>query len=310
MEKRYALLIDAENTEIKYLDSIISESKKYGSVTYKRMYGDFTSQSMRDWNKKAAEYAIIQIQQPHYSKFKNSADIMLVIDAMDILYNDNVEGFCLVSRDSDFSRLVSRLCESGKEVIGMGSSNASASLIAACTEYKRIDMIFAGEGENGSDQQENREEDSSVTSLDKIRESISEVVMLRDNKANLGEVKNTLLRLYPDFDERNYNFSSFRKLIESLNGFVITQELNTLIVSMADQYSEEEIKNAIIEIVSGKPMRLSSLSTRIRGQFKNFSCREYGYNQFKKFVSSIDGVRVDDDGMVSFMSAVIKNKRF
>ena len=143
MEKRYALLIDAENADIKYLDNILDEIKNYGNVTYKRMYGDFTSSNMKEWNEKALQYAIVPIQQPHYTKSKNAADIMLVIDAMDILYNKNVDGFCIVSNDSDYTRLVNRLCEAGMEVIGMGSGQASKTLKAACTEFKNLEKIFS-----------------------------------------------------------------------------------------------------------------------------------------------------------------------
>ena len=119
-EKRLALLIDAENASSKYIDAIISELKKYGVITYQRMYGDFTSSNLSDWHKKALKYAIVPIQQPRYSSGKNASDIMLVIDAMDILYQDKTDGFCIVTSDSDFTRLVNRLREEGMFVIGMG----------------------------------------------------------------------------------------------------------------------------------------------------------------------------------------------
>ncbi len=133
-ERKYALLIDAENTSPKYVDVIISELKKYGIITYQRMYGDFINPDLASWNKKALKYAIVPIQQSRYSTAKNAADIMLVIDAMDILYQDKIDGFCIVTSDSDFTRLVSRLREEGKSVIGMGKSDASKTFIAACDE--------------------------------------------------------------------------------------------------------------------------------------------------------------------------------
>ena len=98
-EKRLALLIDAENASSNYIDAIISELKKYGVITYQRMYGDFTSSNLSDWHKKALKYAIVPIQQPRYSSGKNASDIMLVIDAMDILYQDKTDGFCIVTSD-------------------------------------------------------------------------------------------------------------------------------------------------------------------------------------------------------------------
>ena len=140
-EKRLALLIDAENASSKYIDAIISELKKYGVITYQRMYGDFTSPNLADWHKKALKHAIVPIQQPRYSSGKNASDIMLVIDAMDILYQDKTDGFCIVTSDSDFTRLVNRLREEGMFVIGMGKSDASKTFIAACNEYKFLDKI-------------------------------------------------------------------------------------------------------------------------------------------------------------------------
>src|SRR5574344_2053907 len=119
-EKKMALLIDAENTSAKYIDVILNELKEYGIITYQRMYGDFSRPEIAEWNKKALEYAIVPIQQPRYSSAKNAADIMLVIDAMDVLYTANVDGSCIVTSDSDFTRLVNRLRENGMFIIGMG----------------------------------------------------------------------------------------------------------------------------------------------------------------------------------------------
>lgn len=308
MEKKYALLIDAENADIKYLTDILNELKTYGNVTYKRMYGDFTSSTMKEWNRRALEYAIVPIQQPHYSKYKNAADIMLVIDAMDILYNKSVDGFCIVSNDSDYTRLVNRLCEAGYEVIGMGSSNASKTLKAACTEFKNLEKIFSDDldtvdtrptgqkkGRKSSDVYEEDEDKGNITPIEEIRNSVMNLVQ-KDEKAGLGGIKSTLQRQFSDFDERNYGFTTIRKFIESMKDFQVVQEDSTVYVTMKQPDIEElEINQFIRSLLFQKPYEMGELSNKVHEKFDGFDPKHYGYNQFGKFVSNIDGVVVVRD---------------
>ena len=307
MEKKYALLIDAENADIKYLSNILNELKTYGNVTYKRMYGDFTSSSMREWNHKALEYSIVPIQQPHYSKYKNAADIMLVIDAMDILYNKTVDGFCIVSNDSDYTRLVNRLCEAGYEVIGMGSSNASKTLKAACTEFKNLEKIFSdelgvddvkpapkGRGRKSSAEYEEDKTDT-ITPVEEIRHSIMNLVQ-KDEKAGLGGIKSTLQRQFSDFDQRNYGFTTIRKFIESMKDFQIVQEDSSVFVTLRHpDIDESEVDQYIRSLLFQKPYEMGELSNKVHERFEGFDPRHYGYNQFVKFISNIDGVEVVRD---------------
>jgi len=308
MEKKYALLIDAENADIKYLTDILNELKTYGNVTYKRMYGDFTSSTMKEWNRRALEYAIVPIQQPHYSKYKNAADIMLVIDAMDILYNKSVDGFCIVSNDSDYTRLVNRLCEAGYEVIGMGSSNASKTLKAACTEFKNLEKIFSDDldtvdtkparsGKKGKTTgiYEEDEDKGNITPIEEIRNSVMNLVQ-KDEKAGLGGIKSTLQRQFSDFDERNYGFTTIRKFIESMKDFQVVQEDSTVYVTMKQPDIEElEINQFIRSLLFQKPYEMGELSNKVHEKFDGFDPKHYGYNQFGKFVSNIDGVVVVRD---------------
>lgn len=310
MEKKYALLIDAENADIKYLNDILNELKTYGNVTYKRMYGDFTQGTMKEWNRRALEYAIVPIQQPHYSKYKNAADIMLVIDAMDILYNKSVDGFCIVSNDSDYTRLVNRLCEAGYEVIGMGSSNASKTLKAACTEFKNLEKIFSDDldtddmvtPKQNSSKKDKKAEDSntfeedddkgSITPIEEIRLSIMKLVQ-KDEMAGLGGVKSTLQRQYTDFDERNYGFTSIRKFIESMKDFQLVSEGSSLYVTLkTPDHGEIEIEQFIRSLLFKEEMEMGELSNKVHEKFEGFNPKNYGYNQFGKFVSNIDGVVV------------------
>ncbi len=299
MEKKYALLIDAENADIKYLDNIFNELRSYGIVTYKRMYGDFTVDSMRKWNEKALEYAIVSIQQPHYSNYKNAADIMLVIDAMDILYANNVDGFCIVSNDSDYTRLVNRLREAGMEVIGMGSNQASRTLKAACTEYKILEKIFEEDleeedtaGGNDTQQEQAENKNDSIASSEEIKQAIFNMIV-QNEKAGLGGIKSTLQRTYSDFDERNYGFTTIRKLIESMPEFQIIQENSSVYVVLRKQeYSENDVKEYIRQIVSKQGIDMATLGSRVHDKYQDFNFKNYGYNQFSKFVLSIENAEV------------------
>ena len=303
MEKRFALLIDSENTSVKYIDTILKELGKYGQVTYKRMYGDFTMDYLSEWNQKALEYAIVPIQQPRYSKAKNAADIMLVIDAMDILYTKNVDGFCIVSSDSDFTRLVNRLSEDGMTVIGMGKSDASKTLKTACTEFKNLEKIYEAElsveVESKEEETETEKMDSaSITSLSEIKKNILEIVQQQDNKgerAELGGIKSQLQRLYTDFDERNYGYSSMTTFIKDLKEFEMIMEGTAVyVINSKTVHCREEIELFIINKVTKSPVSLGSLGQQIHNQFPEFQCKNYGYSQLWRFVSSIPQIVIEE----------------
>lgn len=339
MEKRIALLIDAENTSVKYLDSIFMELRNYGTVTYKRMYGDFTSETLSAWNHRALSYAVVPIQQPRYSTAKNAADIMLVIDAMDILYTKNVDVFCIVSSDSDFTRLVNRLCDGGMEVIGMGKSDASKTLKAACTIYKNLEIIYGDSDEletaghrndvavirhskSDSDKAEtvghrnaevshketvehqnvegeHKETDieRNIVPLPTIKKSMIEIVRENENqgnRTNLGGLKSSIQRLYKDFDERNYGYSSMTKLLKELNDFAITQERTSVYVALNKQnQNERSIEAYIIELARKSPIDLGRLGQYIHQKFPEFDVKQYGYSRLGTFVQSINGVVVE-----------------
>lgn len=142
---RFAVLIDADNVSVKYIKIILDEISKDGVATYKRIYGDWTNPSLISWKSALLDNSIIPIQQYSYTTGKNSTDSAMIIDAMDILYSGQVEGFCLVSSDSDFTRLASRLRESGMTVIGMGESKTPNSFIAACNKFKYLDILSAAD---------------------------------------------------------------------------------------------------------------------------------------------------------------------
>ena len=146
-DNRFAVLIDADNVSVKYVKIILDEISKDGIATYKRIYGDWTNPSLISWKSVLLDNSINPIQQYSYTTGKNSTDSAMIIDAMDILYSGKVDGFCLVSSDSDFTRLAARLRESGMTVIGMGESKTPNSFIAACNKFKYLDILSAADEE-------------------------------------------------------------------------------------------------------------------------------------------------------------------
>ena len=142
MEDRFALLIDADNVSAKYIKPILDELSKYGNVTYKRIYGDWTKSNSASWKEELLQNSITPIQQFSYTQGKNSTDSAMIIDAMDMLYTSELEGFCLVSSDSDFTRLAMRLREEHMYVIGMGESKTPVALTRACNKFIHLNLIY------------------------------------------------------------------------------------------------------------------------------------------------------------------------
>ncbi len=147
-ELKYAILIDADNISEKYINIILDEAAKNGIATYKRIYGDWTNPQLTTWKRVLLDNSIIPIQQYGYTTGKSSTDSAMIIDAMDILYSGAVDGFCLASSDSDFTRLAARLRESGMQVIGMGESKTPKPFISACNQFKYLDILLSNESDS------------------------------------------------------------------------------------------------------------------------------------------------------------------
>lgn len=218
-DMRIAVLIDAENVPYKYIGSILQEVTKYGIPTVKRIYGDWTLQNSSGWKQKLLEYAITPIQQYSYTTGKNSSDSALIIDAMDLLYESNVDSFCIVSSDSDFTRLVVRLRESGKFVIGIGERKTPSPFIVSCDKFIYMDIIDS----DSKDQSNPHFSEDDLKFLRRvIRNSIND---LEDDNgyAFMGDLGNLIMKKYPDFDPRNYGFYKLTNLISELDMFEIDE---------------------------------------------------------------------------------------
>jgi hypothetical protein len=238
IDKRIAVLIDADNVSEKYVKFIFNEISNHGTPTYKRIYGDWTKPQLSSWKNVLLNYSITPIQQYGYTTGKNATDAALIIDAMDILYSKNVEGFCIVSSDSDFTKLASRLREAGMLVIGMGEKKTPTPFISACEKFKYLEVIATVATDTPSTSQiniseENDKPDSSKTTMANTTELIEAIKAIiteysdEDGWAFLGDVGNILNRRYPDFDTRNYGYSKLTPFVSSLKVFEIkSQKIN------------------------------------------------------------------------------------
>jgi uncharacterized protein (TIGR00288 family) len=287
-ERKLALLIDSDNVSHKYLNGIFDELSQYGTVTYRRIYGDFTTQANAQWSSRLLEKSIIPIQQFSNTTGKNATDSALIIDAMDLLYRSNVDGFCIVSSDSDFTRLASRLRESGKIVIGMGEKKTPDSFRAACTVFTELENLLENEISN------------SATDKADIEADVINIITKNDNKGKQtgpGEIGSRLQNKYPDFDIRTFGYSQLSRFLEDMSGIrVVKGKNNAITVSLKDETSEDDrIIADIREIVRshGKQgIALSALGQEIRKKYQNFNVKLYGYSQLFRFVDSIKGLRV------------------
>lgn len=228
-DKKIAVLIDADNVSDKYIKYIIDEISNHGVPTYKRIYGDWTKPQLTPWKSVLLNYSITPIQQYSYTTGKNSSDAALIIDAMDILYSNNVDGFCIVSSDSDFTRLAARLREAGMSVIGMGEKKTPTPFISACEKFKYLEVLASmastpTEVANVKETHRQEEPKANMTSVDKLIEVIRTIITEvsdEDGWAFLGDLGNILNKRYPDFDTRNYGYTKLTPFVASLKRFEI-----------------------------------------------------------------------------------------
>ncbi len=228
---RLAVLIDADNIPFSNVKGMFEEIAKYGTPTFKRIYGDWTKPTVSGWKQVLLENAIMPVQQYSYTRGKNSTDSAMIIDAMDILYSGKVDGFCIVSSDSDFTRLATRLREAGMRVIGIGEKKTPSPFIIACDKFIYIEIINTPatihesvpakkmKGKSVSNKQKKDESDQQIQ-VKKARRLISSSIndLADDNGwAYLGDVGNLILKKQPDFDPRNFGFAKLTPLIKSFD---------------------------------------------------------------------------------------------
>lgn len=290
--QRLAVLIDAENISIKYIKVILDEISNYGIATYKRAYGDWTNPVLKGWKEEVLKNSITPMQSYSYTQGKNSTDSAMIIDAMDILYSGKVDGFCIVSSDSDFTRLASRLREAGMLVIGMGEKKTVEAFRTSCTTFKYLEVLAADD------------ESQSDISREDVEESIMKI--LTDNEANdrettVGELGSKLSNRHADFDVRNYGYSKLTKFLESIKGLTLTQHGHSITVERkGSEVTRDQIEKLVMDILkknSGKSMNLSELKQKIEKKYPTFKISDYQYSRFSQFIKDMDGLAVKNNSV-------------
>jgi uncharacterized LabA/DUF88 family protein len=219
MELRFAVLIDADNVPYSNVKGMLEEIAKYGTPTFKRIYGDWTKPNTSGWKAVLLENAITPIQQYGYTVGKNATDSAMIIDAMDILYSGRVDGFCIVSSDSDFTRLATRLREAGMKVIGIGERKTPQPFITACDKFIYIEILANDDAIPES--KTKKQGKTQLPQIDKrtvnlIKSSINDLAD-ESGWAFLGEVGTLILKKQPNFDPRNYGFKKLLLLMKSID---------------------------------------------------------------------------------------------
>lgn len=243
-QERIAVLIDGENISRKYIKLILDEVGEFGIPTYKRVYADFSEGNASGWKEELRKYALTPIFQINYTQGKNASDSALIIDAMDILYTGNVTGFCLVTSDSDFTKLANRLREAGMLVIGMGEQKTPVSLVSACETFKFLDLLYKAENESagksaekapansGNGKQASQKKESAdegvngekagdnILTKEALGQKIRTIIEMKsdeDGWINLSEIGIQLSKRIPGFDPRNYGCAKLGKLLKSFD---------------------------------------------------------------------------------------------
>lgn len=327
-EKRFAVLIDTDNISTKYIANIMSEISNYGVATYKRAYGDLTRKENKNWEKILLEHSITPVLQYSYTFGKNSTDSAMIIDAMDILYSGHVEGFCIVSSDSDFTRLAVRLRESGMTVIGMGEKKSAKPFVKSCTLFKYLDLISKNETDNKKNRKsELPEQVEDVADIDESLEE-NEVVDKNDILAaiidifnerdvdreglNIGELGQRLTKIYSDFDVRNYGYSRLSVFLKSFdcletkdayvylrNGQVgsiptLTELEGTIIAFLKKHRSRDGVNIVVMKRV-------------LEEEYPSFDIANYGYSKLSTFFKDFSSLETKLSGKSnSVMSLFLK----
>lgn len=230
---RLAVLIDADNVPYANIKEMLEEITKYGTPTFKRIYADWTKPTVAGWKTVLLENAITPIQQYSYTSGKNSSDSAMIIDAMDILYSGKVDGFCIVSSDSDFTRLAIRLREAGMKVIGIGEKKTLKPFITACDKFIYIEILKVDETTTPEKQdvatvkKTDRKQAPPLNKIDSdliriLSDSIADIAD-ENGWAYLGNLGTNILKKKPDFDSRNYGYTKLLPLIKSMNKFDIDE---------------------------------------------------------------------------------------
>ncbi|TXJ07774.1 MAG: NYN domain-containing protein [Acinetobacter sp.] len=228
--KKFAVLIDADNSSVNSIDAVLQEIAKYGIASVKRVYGDWSSETLKNWREVLLPHAITPVQQFAYTKGKDATDMILIIDAMDLLYGGALDGFCIISSDSDFTPLASRIRESGLTVYGFGRKRTPEAFRQACDKFIFVENLLSDEKEdikqNAQSKKTNTNDNSDIRKISEIDKYTLNLIYkaVKDNAddsgwAYLGSIGTYLTQVKPDFDTRNYGHEKLSGLVQALGLF-------------------------------------------------------------------------------------------
>lgn len=288
-DKKFALLIDADNISPKYIDIILTETVNYGIASIRRIYGDWTDNAKRSWKECLLLNSLTPVQQFSNTTGKNASDSAMIIDAMDILYGNHVDGFVIASSDSDFTALARRLKEDGKMVIGMGESKTPMPFIKVCDQFKTLDVLFE------SKRNEDKNNGVPITSLATIQKAVMEIIDEQTEEGDflqMSKLSTSLQKRYPDFDYRVYKFSKFSQMLKSFSDIELTMRGTEWVVGKKGAETvPADIQRTVLEMVEektkgGEWMAVGSLLNGIRQKYPKFDYHNYGFSQFHKMLKS------------------------
>lgn len=308
-EQKFALLIDSDNISADYIKIILQELSKYGTVTYKRIYGDWTRSTSNKWKDVLLANSINPVQQYSYTSGKNATDSAMIIDAMDILYSGHVTGFCLASSDSDFTRLAMRLRESGMYVIGMGERKTPEPFRSACEKFVLLDLVSNVDSPVKNTQNSTLETTTdALTPLSEIEQALVKIITDNGNDGismDIGELGSRLSKMYPSFDVRNYEYTKFSKFLEATEfkksiSLKYTETTVTAFLLDAD-ITLEDIRKEVLAILNqtkNHSMNVGELNQKLCKKFPDFNISNYGYAKLSKMLGDFKECKLSNFGKI------------
>lgn len=299
---QFAVLIDADNISSKYAATIFEELESYGISTYRRIYGNWSKGN--GWSEGVLlEHSIMPVQQFSYTTGKNATDMAMVIDAMDILYKDKVQGFCLVTSDSDFTRLAMRLREENMFVLGMGESKTPVALTRACNRFIHLNLVTEQNKAVNAEMDEIEAEEQNVTPISEVRQAILTVINENGGReVDLARVGNRLNDKFSDFDSRNYGYTKLSTMVsQEIPELQVFKRNNLYYVERGSSLTKEELEREIcrmIERSGGMVDNLSTLNDELHKKYKQLDYKQFGYSRISSFLRSMKTVTVHENQVI------------
>ena len=305
-DQKFALLIDSDNISADYIKIILQELSKYGTVTYKRIYGDWTRSTSNKWKDVLLANSINPVQQYSYTTGKNATDSAMIIDAMDILYSGHVTGFCLASSDSDFTRLAMRLRESGMYVIGMGERKTPEPFRSACEKFVLLDLVSNVDSPVKSTPKSATETTAdALTPLSEIEQALVKIITDNGNDGtsmDIGELGSRLSKMYPSFDVRNYEYTKFLEAAEFKKSISLKYTETTVTAFLLDaDITLEDIHKEVLAILKQTEkhsMNVGELNQKLCKKFPEFNISNYGYAKLSKMLGDFKECKLSNFGKI------------